>query len=206
MICLSLRPGFAIQNSLKKGNSSPEGRSRVYGDASGRKTVDLAPGNGAKVAGTEKYQELILVGLGKNIVMEPEACKTDGVRDAGLEIVGAVVKKLGVKGERFYPGRADNVDGNRNVVIKAGVEKLHFEGQLFIPPQRLLRLVSDIAPLIVIDLQQERGNASKGIFKWSLSKLAGFPDHVFQTERRLREPPLASTAFAAAQSEAGSVQ
>ena len=62
------------------------------------------------------------------------------------------------------------------------MKKLDGKRQIFFQPQGLIRFETDVAPVVIIYLQQEFGNLSQTILVRFLGELAGLVDDILQVE------------------------
>src|SRR5262245_49994038 len=116
--------------------------------------------------------------------MHTKAGKPHAAQFVALELVFAIVERVGVERNLPNPFGADLVDRHGVLVVPAAMEEHDFEGQLRVTPQRALRAVSDVAILIVRERLDTLGKAGVRLLVRCGGQLLGARGDVVQAESR----------------------
>lgn len=77
---------------------------------------------------------------------KPAKTEPLGFRSLSVERFRTVLEQRCVEGNRGDCGGIENIDGDRPVIIKAGMEELKVERELFGGPKGLFRAEADVMP------------------------------------------------------------
>src|SRR6185503_12190771 len=142
----------------------------------------LVAADGAEVAGAEENDDLVVVVGLLDRVVEAEAGVAEVLRHLAGEVVLPVVEVARRELERLHAVRVDGAQLHDAVVVEAGVEELHLEGQLLVAPEGAIGAEADVAPLVVTELQEPVGNLPTRVLEGLRGDLLGLLGDVVQAE------------------------
>ena len=125
---------------------------RVYPQAPGGQAVLLAFAQRAEIARALKRNELILVPVVGERVMDTQAGKAEIAPSLRAHRSRAEVEPVAAVGNVAHALGGHLMDAHRLAVELAQVKKHRLEGQLCVTPQRLGRLKSQLAEIVVVEL------------------------------------------------------
>ena len=161
----------------------PGGQRRVDGQPPAGQTVLGIRGDGPEVGGSQKNSHFVLILSVFDGEMQAKTGEVQGsVAHLGGQRLVSVLEHVRRKRQTGRNGAVHNIEGYQTVIKQAGVEELHFEGQILVPPQGVVRPKTQFAPLVVAQIKQKFGHLAVRIDKGLVRKAPGFVFHVGQAE------------------------